>query len=110
MILEEPGKNSSWQIVPLLRSFLPMISGLLHQDKPLIESRYNMSSRSHYLLIHIITEPVQKKSSYKSLGTIECRIQNDSCFYQNEKVLIYFKGEKPARRINSSSWIITDKV
>jgi competence protein ComEC len=82
----------------------------LHQDKPLIESGYNVNSNKNYLLIHILNDPVERKSSYKCLARIECLVKNETCFYQNEKVLIYFNNEQFSRQITGSSWIITDKI
>jgi competence protein ComEC len=82
----------------------------LHQDKPLTESGYNINSNKNYLLIHIMNDPVQKRSSYKCLARIECLVKNQTCFYQNEKVLIYFNNDRLSRQITGSSWIVTDKT
>ena len=82
----------------------------LHLDKPLIESEYYQNGMKNYLIIHVMTDPVQKRSSYKCLARIECLVKNQTCFYQNEKVLIYFNTERLSHQINGSSWIITDKI
>ena len=82
----------------------------LHQDKPLTESEYYSKSNKNYFLIHIINDPVQRRSSYKCLARIECLVNNQTCYYQNEKVLVYFNNDKLSRQLTGSSWIITDKI
>jgi len=82
----------------------------LHLDQPLAESTYYHNSDKNYLIIRIMTEPVQKRSAYKCLARIECLIKNQTCFNQNEKVLIYFSNERFSRKVTGSSWIITDKI
>jgi len=80
-----------------------------HLDKPLIESGYHGDNKN-YLLIRIMTDPVQRKSSYRCLGRIECLIKDQTCYSQNEKVLIYFNNKLLSRQVNGISWIITGKV
>jgi competence protein ComEC len=82
----------------------------LHQDKPITESGYNTNNNKNYLLIQIMSDPVQRRSSYKCLARIECLVKNQTCFYQNEKVLIYLNNDRLSRQITGSSWIITDKI
>ena len=82
----------------------------LHQDKPLKESAYNAESKKNYLLIHILNDPVQRRSSYKCLATIECLVKNQTGYYQDERVFIYFKSNAVSRQITGNSWIITDKI
>ncbi len=81
----------------------------LHQDKPLIESEY-FTSDKNYLIIHVISDPVQKRSSYKCLAIVECIVKNQNCYYQNEKVLVYFNNDGVSGQVTGSSWIITDKI
>jgi competence protein ComEC len=81
----------------------------IHHDKPLTESAYYHNGNKNYLIIRIMTDPVQKRSSYKCLARIECLVKNQTCFYQNEKVLIYFDNKRLSR-ISGNSWIVTDKI
>ena len=82
----------------------------LHMDRPLVESEHYHDRNKNYLIIHVMTDPVQKRSSYKCLARIECLVKNETCFYQNEKVLIYFNNKRPPRQVTAGSWIITDKI
>jgi competence protein ComEC len=82
----------------------------LHQDKPLTESEYFPNNKRNYLLIHIISDPVQRRSSYKCLARIDCLVKNQTGYYQNEKVLVYFKNDQVSSQVTGSSWIITDKI
>ncbi len=82
----------------------------LHQDKPLTESEYYSNNSKNYLLIHVMSDPVQRRNSYKCLARIECLVKNQTCYYQNEKVLVYFNNDKLSRQLTGNSWIITDKI
>ena len=81
----------------------------LSKDKPLIESGYDAGNNKNYLLIQILSDPVQKKSSYKCLARINGLVKNHDGYYQDEKLLIYFNKDRNPLPINSHSWIITDK-
>ena len=96
--------------VQVLFISLGSILMLLHQDKPLTESGYNANSNKNYLFIHVMSDPVQRRTSYKCLARIECLVQNQTCFYENEKVLIYFNNDRLSRQVTGSNWIITDKI
>jgi len=82
----------------------------LHRDKPLTESAYYNKSSRNYLLINVMSEPVQKRNSKKCLARIECLVKNQTCYYQQEKVLIYFNNDRLSGQLTGSSWIITDKM
>ena len=82
----------------------------LHQDKPITESDYYTNSSKSYLLIHVMSDPVQKRNSSKCLARIEFLVKNQTCYYQQEKVLIYFNSGHLSSRLTGSSWIITDKI
>lgn len=82
----------------------------LHLDNPLTESGYSINSNRNYLLIHMMNDPVPKRSSYKCLARIEYLVKNETCFYENEKVLIYFNNEQHPFQVTGSSWIITGKT
>ena len=82
----------------------------LHEDKPLTESEYYSNSNKNYLLIQVMNDPVQRRSSYKCLARIDCLVKNQTCYYQNEKVLVYFNNDRLSRQLTGSSWIITDKI
>src|SRR5450432_3466882 len=82
----------------------------LHQDKPVTESGYNADGSNNYLLIHVMNDPVQRRASLKCLARIEGLVKNKTCFYQNEKVLIYFNNDRLSRGVAGGSWIITDKI
>jgi competence protein ComEC len=97
-------------VIHVLFTFLGGTLMLLHQDKPLRESEYYFNSNKNYLLIHIINDPVQKRGSYKCLARIECLVINETCYYQNEKILVYFNNDQVSSQVTGSSWIITDKI
>jgi competence protein ComEC len=82
----------------------------LHQDKPLIDSSDYINSPKKYLLIQILNDPVQKKTSYKCMARVKCFVTKETFFYQNEKVLIYIKNDRLSDKLRDNSWIITDKI
>ncbi|HEY2649935.1 MAG TPA: ComEC/Rec2 family competence protein [Puia sp.] len=82
----------------------------LHQDKPIMESGYDAKTNKNYLFIQVITDPVQRKSSFKCLAKIIWLVKDQTSHYQNEKVLIYFKNNLLSRHVTSNSWIITGKI
>ena len=90
--------------------FLGSILMHFHQDIPMTESEYYSKSNKNYLLIQVMNDPVQRRSSYKCLARIECLVKNQTCYYQNEKALVYFNNDKSSRQLTGSSWIITDKI
>jgi competence protein ComEC len=82
----------------------------LHQDKPIKESDYDPKRNKNYLFIQVINDPVQRKTSIKCLAKINWLVKDQSCYYQNEKVLIYFKNDQLSRQLTCNSLIITDKI
>ncbi|HEY4196861.1 MAG TPA: ComEC/Rec2 family competence protein, partial [Mucilaginibacter sp.] len=82
----------------------------LHQDRPITQSEYNAKTNKNYLFIQIIIDPVQRKTSFKCLAKIRWLVEDQTCHYQDEKVLIYFKNNPISRHVHSNSWIITDKI
>ncbi len=44
------------------------------------------------------------------MARIECLVKNQTCYYQNEKVLVYFNNDGVSGQVTGSSWIITDKI
>jgi competence protein ComEC len=81
-----------------------------HQDKPITKSAYENKGNKSYLILQVINDPVQRKSSFKCLAKINWIVKNQTCYYENEKLLIYFKNDQLFRQVTGSSWIITDKA
>jgi competence protein ComEC len=80
----------------------------IHQDKQVEDSHCYDKTRTNCLLLQILSDPVQKKNTYKCLARINWLVKGQTCYYQNEKILIYFNEFLPDQ-ISAGSWIITGK-
>lgn len=81
----------------------------LHQDKPVKESACFEKNQSNLLVIELLNDPVQKKSSHKCIAKVCGLLKNNTGYYEEEKILLYFKDNSGSEKLSEGSRIITDK-
>jgi competence protein ComEC len=82
----------------------------VRQDSQVEDSPCYDKSHSNLLLLQILSDPVQKKNTYKCLARISWLIKNQTCYYENEKILICFNKKPYPGQLNEGCWIITRKT
>ena len=82
----------------------------VHRDKQVEDSRCYNKSLSTCLLLQILSDPVQKKNTLKCLARISWLTINQTCYYENEKILVYFNKKLYPGQLNEGCWIITGKT
>ena len=82
----------------------------VHQDKQVEDSNCYDKTHANCLVIKILSDPVQKKNTYKCLARIDWIIKNQNCYYQNERILIYFDKNNCSGPISLDSRIVICKA
>jgi competence protein ComEC len=82
----------------------------VHMDKQIEDSNCYNKTPANCLVLQILNDPVQKKSTYKCLARIGWLIKNQKCYYQNERILIYFNKNHCSGPITTGSRIVTCKA
>lgn len=81
----------------------------VHRDKTVEESFCFSKNHSNLLLLRLLTDPVPRQKSRKALAKITGLFKDQRCFFENEKVLVYFSKNLDARQVSGRSLIITKK-
>jgi competence protein ComEC len=81
----------------------------IHQDNPLKTGGPAISNKSDILLLEILNDPVPRQNSYKCLARINWLIKNDTCYYANEKLLVYFSPRPDTGLLTAGSKIFIHK-
>jgi len=82
----------------------------IHQDKQIEDSNRYDKIAANCLVLQILNDPVQKKNTYKCLARIDWLIKNQNCYYQNERILVYFNKNHCSGPITAGSRIVTCKA
>jgi len=81
----------------------------VHQDKQIEVSSGINKTQSHFLVLQILNDPVPKQKSYKCLGQIRWLINQQNCFKENEKLLVYFNKKSGHPSVSAGSLIMLRK-
>jgi len=81
----------------------------VHQDKTLEESSCFSKNRSNLLLLRLLSDPVPRQKSWKAVAKITGLYKDQRCFFENEKVLVYFNKNLDAGQVSGGSLIVTKK-
>ena len=104
-----------WKWIPGLAiqlAFFSLGSILLfvHQDIQVNHSSCFEKNRSNYLLLQVLSEPVPKQNSWKCVARVSWLYKDQACYYENEKILVYFNKKLDARQLPMGSLIIIRKA
>ncbi len=80
----------------------------IHQDHPLANSA-GATKIPQTLVIELISDPVSKQNSLKCTGRILWLIKDQSCFHENEKILIYLLKKTEQTDLTEGSRMIFRK-
>jgi competence protein ComEC len=78
-------------------------------DIPAEKSFRHERNQSNFLLLQILIDPVPKQYAYKCMARINWLIKGEACYYENEKVLVYFHTGSDARQYTAGSLILIRK-
>src|ERR1700682_6440058 len=81
-----------------------------HQDKQLKDSSCFNKNQSYSLMIRVLSDPVRKQNSYCCLARISWLIKDQTCYFENEKVLLYLNKKSDLLQISVGTLIITRKT
>ena len=81
----------------------------VHRDISVEESSCFSKNSSNLLLLRLISDPVPKQKTWKTVAKITGLIKDQHCFVENEKVLVYFNRNIDARQVSEGLVIITNK-
>jgi competence protein ComEC len=81
----------------------------VHQDKQIEISSGIHKTQSNYLVLQILNDPVRKQKSFKCLGQIRWLINQQNCFKENEKILVYFNKKSRQPTVSAGALIILRK-
>jgi competence protein ComEC len=77
----------------------------IHKDNPLKTDGPAISNKSDILLLEILNDPLPRQNSYKCIARIKWLIKNETCYYANEKLLVYFLSKPDSSLITAGSTI-----
>jgi competence protein ComEC len=81
----------------------------LHRDIPADQSYCFSSNQPNLLLLRLLSDPVQKKHSYKTVAQVSWLTRNQHCYYEKEKLFVYFKNKPGDPILTAGSIIIIRK-
>jgi competence protein ComEC len=81
----------------------------IHADIQVGQSPDYSGSKPNLLLLRLSGDPVQKQKAYKVVATVSWRVQNQTCFSEDEKILVYFREKPDPRQFAAGSLIIIRK-
>jgi competence protein ComEC len=81
----------------------------IHRDISVVQSAPYSKNRSHCLLIELLSDPVPKQYSFKSVARVIWLLKDQTCYYENEKILVYFSKNTDASELTAGSQIILRK-
>jgi competence protein ComEC len=82
----------------------------LHQDKLVIESACFEKNKSNLLMVELLNDPVQKKNRLKGIAKVRALLKNDTSYYEEEKILIYFNDNRDSEKLTEGSRILTERA
>lgn len=80
-----------------------------HEDITVESTSCYSQNRPNLLLLRLLTDPVPKQKSWKTIARIDWLIRDRQCFVENEKVLVYFNKNIDAGQVSCGSIIVTSK-
>lgn len=81
----------------------------IHRDIPVESSAAFSKNQSNCLLIELLGDPVPKQNAFKSVARVRWLLKDQTCYYEKEKILVYFSKNTDARQLTAGSQIIIRK-
>jgi competence protein ComEC len=81
----------------------------IHQDIPIEHSARFSKNRPNLLLIRLLSEPVPRLKTWKSVARITNLLSDSVCFVEDEKILVYFDKKPDAHQISVGSTLLIQK-
>jgi competence protein ComEC len=81
----------------------------IHSDIQVGQTACYSRDQSNLLLLRVLSDPVQKQNTFKTVAMVSWLIKNQTCFFENEKILIYFREKPDPRKTSVGSLIIIRK-
>ncbi len=81
----------------------------IHRDINIEESSCFSKNCSNLLLLRVLSDPVLKQRSWKTVVKVIGLIKDQRCFVENENVLVYFNKNIDAGQVSGGLLMITNK-
>jgi competence protein ComEC len=81
----------------------------LHRDIQIEHSACYIKNQPSNLLLRLLSDPLPKQNSLKCVALVSWLIKDQTCFRENEKVLVYFSKKLDPRQLSEGSFIMIRK-
>ncbi len=86
-------KGLEWVAGLAIHSAIFSLAGIichLHQDVQVRQSACWSQNQRNLYLLRLVSEPVQKQNTWKCSGDLKWLVKNDTCYHENESIIIHF--------------------